>query len=423
MKQVLVIDESPLLREYLRTKLSDNDLEVSVAVNGLDGIAKIRNLLPDLIILDYHLSRQSALDVLKEKKKNPNAASIPVIITAQKIDQKRIIELVQYNIKKVFTKPIKIDALFTTLSELLGVSFDIDQTPCIIEAHVNDDIIFIEIARGLNREKLDLLRYKIIELINLYDIRIPKLIVMLSDLTLSYGDGPNLQKLLDTVLQASRVKHHYIRVLTNDPFVRKFILGRKEYADIEVTANLQFALDGLLSELDPRMEFGERKAQIIGDRVLAAEESTEAETVQLKFDGELQRPTTDLGEIKEYVKNLKIAIVDDDFVIQELVRNTFETLGAQVRIFSDGEEYLKVAGTEELDLVLLDLMMPKVDGFTVLRELKARDIDQTVIVLSAVTQREAVVKAFQGGIKSYLVKPLKPQDILKKTIEILKPNF
>jgi DNA-binding response OmpR family regulator len=423
MKQVLVIDESPLLREYLRTKLSDNDLEVSVAVNGLDGIAKIRNLLPDLIILDYHLSRQSALDVLKEKKKNPNAASIPVIITAQKIDQKRIIELVQYNVKKVFTKPIKIDALFTTLSELLGVSFDIDQTPCIIEAHVNDDIIFIEIARGLNREKLDLLRYKIIELINLYDIRIPKLIVMLSDLTLSYGDGPNLQKLLDTVLQASRVKHHYIRVLTNDPFVRKFILGRKEYADIEVTANLQFALDGLLSELDPRMEFGERKAQIIGDRVLAAEESTEAETVQLKFDGELQRPTTDLGEIKEYVKNLKIAIVDDDFVIQELVRNTFETLGAQVRIFSDGEEYLKVAGTEELDLVLLDLMMPKVDGFTVLRELKARDIDQTVIVLSAVTQREAVVKAFQGGIKSYLVKPLKPQDILKKTIEILKPNF
>jgi len=101
--------------------------------------------------------------------------------------------------------------------------------------------------------------------------------------------------------------------------------------------------------------------------------------------------------------------VDDDFVIQELVRNTFETLGAQVRIFSDGEEYLKVAGTEELDLVLLDLMMPKVDGFTVLQELRARDIDQTVIVLSAVTQREAVVKAFQGGIKSYLVKPLNPR--------------
>jgi len=122
---------------------------------------------------------------------------------------------------------------------------------------------------------------------------------MLSDLTLSYGDGPNLQKLLDTVLQASRVKHHYIRVLTNDSFVRKFIMGRKDYEDIEVAANLQFALDGLLSELDPRMEFGEKKAHIIGDRVLAAEESTEEETVQLKFDAELRKPTADLAEIKE----------------------------------------------------------------------------------------------------------------------------
>jgi len=94
--------------------------------------------------------------------------------------------------------------------------------------------------------------------------------------------------------------------------------------------------------------------------------------------------------------------VDDDFVIQELVRNTFETLGAQVRIFSDGEEYLKVAGTEELDLVLLDLMMPKVDGFTVLQELRARDIDQTVIVLSAVTNGKRWSRLFKGELKATL---------------------
>ncbi len=423
MKHVLVIDESPLLREYLRVKLSENDLEVSVAINGLDGIAKIRNLMPDLVILDYHLSRQSCIEVLKEKKKNPNAADIPVIITAQRIDQKRIIELVPYNVKKVFTKPIKIDALFVTLGELLGIAFDMDDTPSIVEAHVNDDIVFIEIAQGLNREKLDLLRFKIIELIDLYEIRVPKVIVMLSDLKLSFADGPNLQKLLDTVLNASRAKQRYVRILTNDDFVRKFITGRKEYADIEVTANLQYALDGLLSELDPSMEFGAKKAQIIGDRVLQAEESVGGESVQLKFDAERRRKPLDLEEIKESAKNLRIAAVDDDFVIQELLKNTFESVGAEVVTYSDGEDYLESAGKEEFDLVFLDLMMPKVNGFTVLKELKSRDIDQPVIVLSAVTQREAVVKAFQAGIKSYLVKPLKPADILKKSMEILRPNF
>ncbi|MFQ3546953.1 MAG: response regulator, partial [Termitinemataceae bacterium] len=114
MKQVVIIDESPLFREYLRIKLSNHGIDVGVAINGLDGIAKIRNTLPDLVIIDYHLSRQSCLEVLKEKKKNPNTAGIPVIVTAQKLDQKKIIELVQYNVKKVFAKPIKIDALFAT---------------------------------------------------------------------------------------------------------------------------------------------------------------------------------------------------------------------------------------------------------------------------------------------------------------------
>jgi DNA-binding response OmpR family regulator len=59
----------------------------------------------------------------------------------------------------------------------------------------------------------------------------------------------------------------------------------------------------------------------------------------------------------------------------------------------------------------------------VLKVLQSRDIRYPVIVLSAVTQRETVIKAYQMGIKSYLVKPLKPEDIFKKSMEILKANF
>lgn len=423
MKQILVIDESPLLREYLRIKLSEHELDVSIAINGLDGITKIKNKTPDLIILDYHLSRQSCIEVLKEKKKDPNANPIPVIITAQKLDQKRIIELAQYNVKKVFTKPIKIDVLFSTLSELLGIKFKLDESPCIIEAHVNDNIIFIEIAQGLNREKLDLLRFKIIELMELYSIRKPKIILMLSNLKLSFADGPNIQKLMDIILQTSGTRKKYIRVLTSDDFSRKFITGQKEYADIGVVSNLQFALDGLLSELDPGMEFGEKKAEIIGDRILSAEANVEGESVQLQFDGERKPKKLDVGEIAEYAKNLHIAAVDDDFVIQELITSTFKQVGARVDTFSDGKEYLDVAGERDYDLVFLDMLMPNADGFTVLKELKYRDINAPIIVLSAVTQRETVVKAYQAGIKSYLVKPLKPMDLLKKSMEIIKPNF
>lgn len=422
MKHVLVIEESPLLREYLRLKLTENGLEASVAINGLDGTTKIRNLMPDLIILDYHLTRQSSIEVLDEKRKNPNTAPIPVVVTAQRLDQKRIIELVKYNVKKVFTKPIKVDALFNTLGELLGIDFEMDKTPCIVEAHVNDDIVFVEIAQGLNREKLDLLRFKIAELMDLYEIRTPKVLVMLSDLKLGYGDGPNLRKLLETIDSASKAKHRNIRVLTKDDFVTQYVRGQKDFSDIEVVSNLQFALEGLLSELDPKMEFGEKKAEIIGDRILSATGDSRAESVQLKFDAETKKSTS-LEDIKETGKLLTIAAVDDDFVIQELLKTSFADIGATVKTFDDGADFLEVAGKEDFDLVFLDLLMPKVSGFEVLAELKNRDINLPIIVLTAVTSRDAVVKSFQSGVKSYLVKPLKPEAIFRKAVEILKPNF
>ncbi len=424
MKHVLVIDESPLFREYLRMKLSDNGIDVSVAINGLDGISKLRANTPDLVIMDYNLnkSRQSSMDVLKEKKSNPNTSSLPVIITAQKIDQKNVIELVPYNVKKVFTKPIKIDTLFATLTEILGVEFEVDETPCIIEAHVNDDIVFIEIAQGLNRDKLDLLRFKIIELIELYEIRLPKVIVMLSDIKLGFADGPNIQKLLDTVIQSSRAKHRYIRILTKDEFFKKFVKGQKEYEDIEVVSNLQYAINGLLSDLNKSMEYGEKKAEIIGDKILSAEETPEGESMHLRFDAETKR-NMKLEDIASTGKNLKIAAVDDDFIIQELIKNTFKKIGATVSTYSDGSEFMADAEKENFDLVFLDLMMPTKDGFEVLKELKNKDIRQPVIVLSAVTQRDTVIRAFQMGVKSYLVKPLKPEDILVKSMEILRTNF
>jgi DNA-binding response OmpR family regulator len=55
--------------------------------------------------------------------------------------------------------------------------------------------------------------------------------------------------------------------------------------------------------------------------------------------------------------------------------------------------------------------------------MQVNHIEQPVIVLSAVTQRESVIRAFQMGVKSYLIKPLKPDDIFKKSLEILKANF
>jgi len=422
MKQILIIDESSLFRDYLRLKLEDNGLEVSIGISAVDGASKMRNIVPDLIIMDYHLSRQGIIEILKQKKADPNTVNIPVIVLAQNIDQRQLIELVPYNVKKVFNKPIKADALFATLSDLLGIPFSIDESPGIVEVHVNDNIIFIEIAQGLNRDKMDLLRFKIIELINLYEIKIPRVIVMLSDIKLGFADAPNMEKLLNTVIQASKAKLRYIRVLTMDDFIRQFIKGQKEYEDIEVVSNLQFAVNDLLSGIDSGMNQSEKKAEIIGDKILQAQTRDDTEAMVLKFDAEAKSVSMEL--MKDSLQNLKIAVIDDDSAIQEMIRTTFQKTGAAVSAFSSGEEYLSIVDSEEFDLAFLEINLPKTSGFDVLRALQTRNIKYPIIALSAVLQqRETMIKAVQMGVKSYLIKPLKPEAIFKKSIEILKANF
>jgi CheY-like chemotaxis protein len=422
-KSVLVIDDSDLFRDYFKTRLGRAGLKVEAAINGLDGIAKMRNDPPDLIIMDYHLSRKSCTEVLEEKARNPNTAAIPVILTAQKIDKSRLLELVRFNIRKVFMKPIKMDSFFQTLEEITGTRVDVDTTPCIIEAHVNDNIVFIEIARGINREKADLLQFKIRELLELYGIQKPRILLMLADMELSFVDGPNLEFLL-SVISASGAKPRHIKILSRSSFLRDFVAGRPEFAELEVVSSLDYALEGLVAEATRAADAPEDKASIITDRILTPQRSSGGmESLTLNFDTEKTRIAIDSDKARELGNGLEIAVVDDDFVIQELLKTTFGSIQATVTCFSNGRTFLDAVKGRVFDLVFLDLRMPELDGFGVLAELHAQDLEMPIIVLSAVTQREAVVKAFQSGVKSYLIKPLKPDQILVKTLEILKANF
>jgi len=422
MKQVLLLIESHQFREYLNLKLEVNGIDVGIANNPMDAVSKMRSLAPDLFILDFEPDPKGIMDMLKLKKQDVNSVNTPVIVLAQKLEQKQLLELVPYDVKKVFNKPVKVDAFFVTLSEILRVPINIDQNPGIVEVHVNENIIFIEIAKGLNRDKLDLLRYKISELINLYKIHLPKVIIMLSDINLGVSDAPNMQKLLNTVIESSKAKPDNIRMLTKDEFIRQYINSQKEYSGIKVVTNLQFAIDDLLSVSDKGKQYA-AKAELIGDKILKAENSEvdEEDNMALRFQAEEKKISFELFNLS--VKNLRIAVIDDDFIIQELIKQTFEKTDCQIHTFSDGDEFLARVDIEEYDLAFLDLMMPRVDGFEVLRALQARNISYPVIVLSAISQREAMIKAIQMGVKSYLVKPIKPEDIFVKSIEILKANF
>ncbi len=419
MKQVLIIGESGLFREYLGAKLEEFGLEVIFALNGLDGIAKMRNELPDLVIMDHMLARKSSMEVLSDKQSDRNIAPIPVIMIASKVDKRHVVQMASSNVRKILSKPIKMDVLFKSIGNLLGTTISMDDTTSILEAHFNEDILFIEVAQGLNTEKIELLRYKLKELLNLYDVRNPRILLMMSNIAVKEGTGRKLLRMLSIITENAQPNIKLIQILTGSEELKKILKTSPEYTNIKIADNLSAAMDSLLG-LKPDSFAHE---DVVQEKLLKATDQKKEgqETVQMRFVSE-HVSDDDLSR-SIFRSKAVVAIVDDDMIIRELVKTVFSETSWDLHTFQNGKEFLIAEKDTSFDLIFLDLMMPEVDGFQVLEYLKQQNKQLPIIVFSALSQKETIQKAISFGINSYMIKPLVPEKLQKKAIEILSSTF
>lgn len=110
----------------------------------------------------------------------------------------------------------------------------------------------------------------------------------------------------------------------------------------------------------------------------------------------------------------RILVVDDDENILNLEKTILEQKGFSVTTAGGGSEALKVLGEEAFDLILLDVMMPEVDGFSVCRKIKndPRLKDIPVIFLTAKGGGEALAEGFESGAVMYINKPFTANKLL-----------
>lgn len=113
-------------------------------------------------------------------------------------------------------------------------------------------------------------------------------------------------------------------------------------------------------------------------------------------------------------KPKKILVVDDERHIVRLVQVNLERAGYQVVAAFDGKEALKKVSSEKPDLVVLDVMMPYMDGFQVLKQMKAdaASKDIPVIMLTAKAQDADVFRGWASGVDMYLTKPFNPLELM-----------
>ncbi len=415
MKKVLLVDESALFRDYLGPKLERVGLSAVNATTAVEAVSKMRTELPDLIVMDTELNRGTAQEILQERNANPNTRNVPVIVTASALNRETLAELAGLNVQKILTKPVRIDELLDAVSAHTGVKIELDRSPGIIEVHVNEGVLFIEVAAGLNQDKIELLRYRIAELLALYKISAPRVLLIMTSIDLAAGDSITLAALFQSILESTDVKQQLFKVLTASQVVRDFLSGRDDLKEIEITTDLESTLGGLLGRKAGTFRTegeGVQEEFLRGDEV----RDTDVNAISLRFSTERapgHAPGTEEGL-------LRIAVVDDDELIRGLVAATFGGEGVSVDQYADGRHYLETPDAGKYGLVFLDLMMPGLDGFRVLQTMNERKITVPVIVLSAISKRDAVITAMRLGVKSYLIKPLQPDEIRRKATEVLQ---
>ena len=237
-RQVLFIDSSPLYEGFFKEKLVAEQIKVTMAKGDRDAFQKMISQLPDLILVDIENYFENIQNFLENKLHEPNTARIPMIISGPQIPKEQIANLIRFGVVKYFAKPLKFDSFFKAIGKVLHTALTIDETECALETHINGNMIFIEISKGLNRDKISLLKYRLAELLDLNPLHEPKIIVMMTNLELTFVDGANLELLFDILCDEKRIKRSNIKVLARNEFIKELIAGHPMYSGIEVVENM-----------------------------------------------------------------------------------------------------------------------------------------------------------------------------------------
>ncbi|AFZ47117.1 response regulator receiver modulated diguanylate cyclase [Cyanobacterium stanieri PCC 7202] len=115
-------------------------------------------------------------------------------------------------------------------------------------------------------------------------------------------------------------------------------------------------------------------------------------------------------------KNFLILAVDDNSINRIMLEKILAKAGYQIKVLADSEEFLNMIGSVKPDLMLLDLMMPKIDGLELCRLIKAKANykEVPIIFLTASDSKDNVIEAFRSGAVDYVTKPFNNEELLAR---------
>lgn len=120
----------------------------------------------------------------------------------------------------------------------------------------------------------------------------------------------------------------------------------------------------------------------------------------------------------------KVFCVEDDANIRELIEYTLQSTGFEVKSFENGKKFFDALKNESADLVLLDIMLPDMDGMEILKKLRTSDSTKNiaVILLTAKSERMDKIRGLDSGADDYITKPFDILELISRIKAVLRRN-
>jgi PAS domain S-box-containing protein len=443
MPKVLLVEDNEVNRDMLSRRLQRRGYEVFFAVNGAEGVSKTLSDKPDIVLIDINLPGMKGWEAIQQLKANPQSKNIPVIaltVDAMAGDSEKALAA---GCDDYDTKPIDLPRLLEKIEVLLKKPKSQRQEP-----------ITIPPDRRIQHALLTLLRHELCTPMNaiigysellLDELKSQRDSTAFRDLQKIYASGTQLLTLANVILDPAQLQVNQLYTPVRQTTAQKnstdwlgnidtfgstirlelltplsTIIGYCEMLIEEASAKLIPDLDRihtaaqhLLSMVNDIVSLSGQQLQTIDANGL---DTPHLMLESLTATSLVQNATTIVHTLSEENPWAAVAVggtllvVDDNETNCDLLERQLERQGYTVAVATNGPLALRMLQAMSYDLILLDIIMPGMNGFEVLEQLKRHEDWRhiPVIVLSALDEIDSVVRCVEMGAEDYVSKPFKP---------------
>jgi len=416
--KILLIDDDITILKLLENAFTLECYKVYICEDSASAMDTIAVVRPDIIILDIMMPKPGGYEILGKIKSKPEYSDMHVIFLSAKGDMDDKIKGIKSGVDDYITKPFVITEVITRVEMIMRRSENYREKllkDCLTDSY-SRYYFNLRIAEELERYKrsgnifsiafIDMDHYKNIndqyghqtgdhvlkELVSYISTNIRK-----CDSIYRYGGEEFVILMPDTTEEQAYMVIERLRYAFNTESISVggLSLNVTFSAGIRQTHDKSESIDQIINDADKAMYYAKRCGR---NRVFVYNDEMIAQDIKKT-----------------------LLIVDDENTILKLLKDRFSNIGYNVITAMDGESAIKLAREVNPDAVILDLILPDIDGFEVCRKIKedAASHSIKVIMLSKKKQKKSIVKGLRTGADDYVTKPFSMEELEARIMRAL----